>query len=66
LYQSMGQPGDIDNNYNVDLADFALFSICWRQIDNEECHRADLTGDGRVNAADLAALAAHWLEDASL
>lgn len=65
LYESAGQPSDIDNDYDVDFADFALFGICWHQIDNEECRWADFTGDGRVDAADLAELAAHWLEDAS-
>lgn len=66
LYQSMGQPGDIDNDYDVDFADFVLFGICWRQTDNENCSQADFTGDERVDVADLAALSSHWLEDASL
>lgn len=66
LYQSAGQPGDIDNDYDVDLADFALFGVCWRQIDNEECLCADVTGDGRVDADDLAELIAHWLEEGDL
>lgn len=66
LYQSTGQHGDIDNDYDVDLADFALLGICWRQTDNEDCRCADFTGDGRVDADDFAELAARWLEQANL
>lgn len=67
LYQSVGQPSDMDNDYDVDFADFALFGICWYQIDPPQADRqADFTGDGRVDAADLAELIAHWLEDARI
>ena len=66
LYESAGRHGDIDNDYDVDFADFALFGICWRQIENEECPGVDFGDDGRVDASDLAELAARWLEDANL
>ena len=69
LYQSKGQVGDIDKDYDVDLVDFAWLSVFWQetscgpdrdgQVHN--CAGADLTGDGKVDIADLAELAANWL-----
>jgi hypothetical protein len=66
LYQSLGQPGDIDKDYDVDLVDVALFGIYWQQIGCGKCCWADFTDDGRVDADDLAKLAARWLEEADL
>jgi len=61
LYQSIGQPGDVDKDYDVDLADFALLAASWQQTDNGSRNYADLTGDGKVNIDDLRRLAENWL-----
>jgi hypothetical protein len=61
LYQSKGQVGDIDKDYDVDFMDFAWLSIFWQKTSCGKCAGADLTGDGKVCIADLAELAANWL-----
>jgi len=64
LYQSIGQPGDIDKDYDVDLVDFAWLSIFWQETSCGRCAGADLTSDGKVDIADLAELASNWLMSA--
>jgi hypothetical protein len=61
LYQSKGQVGDIDKDYDVDFIDFAWLSIFWQKTSCGKCAGADLTGDGKVDITDLAELAANWL-----
>jgi len=54
--------GDSDNDKNVDFTDFALLANKWMQADsNLYCGGADLTGDGKVDIADLAAFSSNWL-----
>lgn len=61
LYQSIGLFGDIDKDYDVDFTDFAWLSVFWQQAGCGQCAGADLTGDGKVDIADVAELAANWL-----
>jgi len=61
LYQSKGQAGDIDKDYDVDFIDFAWLSIFWQKTSCGKCAGADLAGDSKVDIADLAELAANWL-----
>ncbi len=61
LYQSKGQAGDIDKDYDVDFRDFAWLSIFWGQTACGKCAGADLTGDGKVDIQDVAELAGKWL-----
>jgi len=61
LYQSKGQVGDIDKDYDVDFIDFAWLSIFWQETACGNCAGADLTGDGKVDIQDAAELAANWL-----
>jgi len=61
LYQSIGQVGDIDKDYDVDFVDFAWLSILWQKTSCGKCAGADLTGDGNVDIQDVAELAANWL-----
>jgi WD40 repeat protein len=61
LYQSKGQAGDIDKDYDVDFIDFAWLSIFWQRTSCGKCAGADLTGDGKVDIQDVAELAGKWL-----
>jgi len=61
LYQSIPQPGDMDRDYDVDLADFAVFAAYYGLGDCDDCGGADLNSDGAVDMADAAELAAWWL-----
>ena len=61
LYQSKGQAGDIDKDYDVDFIDFAWLSIFWQKTSCGKCAGVDLTGDGKVDIQDVAELAANWL-----
>jgi len=60
------QPGDIDDDANVNLSDFAKIAEHWRnedcQIYNKWCVGADLTCDGNVNINDIMAFVQYWLE----
>ena len=53
--------GDLDEDDNVDLADFALFATRWLETGCGACGGADLTGDGEVGLADLGEFVANWL-----
>jgi len=59
------RPGDLNNDNDVDLADFALFASGWLDTGcsawNNWCGVADLTCDGQVGMEDLEKLTANWL-----
>ncbi|MHC4744891.1 MAG: aryl-sulfate sulfotransferase [Planctomycetota bacterium] len=52
---------DIDGDCRINLVDISVLAEHWRMIDCGDCGQADLTGDQKVDAADLAALGAGWL-----
>jgi hypothetical protein len=60
------QPGDIDDDSEVNLFDFAKIAEHWHNIDchiyNKWCQEADLTCDGNVNINDITAFVQYWLE----
>ena len=53
--------GDLDDDGDVDLKDFALFASRWLDTVCDECGGADLTGDGQVVLDDLWEFADNWL-----
>jgi len=55
-------PGDIEPDGDVDFVDFAIFAGYWQDTNCGACGGADLTGDGTVDANDLAELAENWLK----
>ncbi len=55
---------DLDDDGDVDLADFGEFGAWWLETGCCECGGADFTGDGNVGAQDLAGLAENWLAGA--
>jgi hypothetical protein len=58
----MGIPrGDLDNDYDVDFTDFALFSHYWQKLNCGECGGANLTDDRKVDIDDLREYIANWL-----
>jgi DNA-binding beta-propeller fold protein YncE len=52
---------DIDDDGDVDFADFALFARQWGRSMCGPCGGADLTGDYKVTADDLSVFAQSWL-----
>lgn len=60
------QPGDINDDLDVDLADFAQIAAYWQDgscdIYNTWCGEADLTCGGDVDINDISALVRYWLE----
>lgn len=60
------QPGDINDDAEADLADFAEIAANWQNnpcnIYNTWCSEADLNCNGIVDAEDIQALAYYWLE----
>ena len=52
--------GDLDDDGDVDLVDFAIFAQQWEQ--SSGLLIADLNVDGTVDIADLGALAGNWLK----
>ncbi len=66
IYRISQPRGDMDNDYDVDFVDFALFAIRWRDTgcgpQNNWCGKADNNGDSEVGLKDLAGLAKNWLE----
>jgi carboxypeptidase D len=52
---------DLDDDGDVDLADFGEFVVWWLETGCCECGGADFTGDGNVGPDDLGALAQNWL-----
>jgi len=60
------QPGDINDDINVNLADFAQIAVNWQDtncdIYNIWCDEADLTCDGIVGDEDVFMLFTYWME----
>ena len=60
------QPGDISDDAEADLADFAEIAANWQNnpcgIYNTWCSEADLNCNGIVDAEDIQALVYYWLE----
>ncbi len=54
---------DLNDDKNVDLADFAIFAQWWLKSNCDNCGGADLTGDGQVRLDDLRELTSSWLTD---
>jgi hypothetical protein len=58
--------GDINRDFNVNFADFAIVAAKWRQSScnagNQWCAWADVSRSGTVDGADIFELANHWLE----
>ncbi len=52
---------DLNEDGTVDFEDFARFALCWQDSNCNDCDFADLTGDRKVNAHDLAVFAEFWL-----
>ena len=62
LYQSVPQPGDFDNDYDVDLNDFAVFALYYGFTGCGRCGGADLAADdGIVDMRDVLEFANWWL-----
>jgi hypothetical protein len=56
--------GDVDNDRDVDMEDFAILSGWWRQVNCEgleNCSGADVDGSGQVDLVDVSVVAASWL-----
>lgn len=53
--------GDLDDDGDVDLRDFALLAVRWLETVCDACGGADLTGDGQVVLDDLWEFADNWL-----
>ncbi len=58
------QPGDINDDTHVNLADFAQIAAHWQDNDcdiyNTWCNEADLTCNGSVGSEDILALVRYW------
>ena len=52
---------DLDDDNDVDMADFAVFASHWLESQCGDCGGADLTGDENVGLDDLFEFAANWL-----
>jgi hypothetical protein len=52
---------DLDSDGDVDVIDFALFSLNWDRINCGACGGADLTGDEIVAMEDFQVFTEHWL-----
>jgi len=62
LYQSVPQPGDFDNDYDVDFNDFAVFALYYGLTGCGTCGGADLAAaDGIVDMRDVLEFANWWL-----
>lgn len=61
LFRGLPDPGDIDGDGNIDVADFAAFAHCWRQPADDQCAAADLNNNGRIDLQDLKLLIKAWL-----
>ncbi|MHC4257835.1 MAG: GDSL-type esterase/lipase family protein [Planctomycetota bacterium] len=55
------QNGDINQDGDVNNADFSKLSQQWQQTGCGDCGGADLTGDGQVTMADFLVLSENWL-----
>ncbi|UCG55625.1 MAG: hypothetical protein JSU70_12240 [Phycisphaerales bacterium] len=54
-------PGDLDDDEDADMTDYALFASKWLETACDTCGGADLTGDGRVMPEDMCEFADSWL-----
>jgi hypothetical protein len=62
LYQSVPQPGDFDNDYDVDFNDYAVFALYYGLTSCGQCGGADLADDdGIVDMRDVLEFANWWL-----
>lgn len=61
LYRGTPPVRDIDDDGDVDFADYAAFAGYWLEFDCGDCGGADFNGDGIVDFDDLAELVADWL-----
>ena len=52
--------GDVDSDCDVDVVDLLKFAIQWLNPKCEGCYSADASGNGEVNFADFAKMAANW------
>jgi hypothetical protein len=63
IYRIAQPRGDMDNDYDVDFVDFALFAGHWLDTgcgpQNNWCGKANVTGDGEVDLDDLRDLTIH-------
>ena len=62
---SATQPGDLDDDCDVDLGDYGQFSKYWQAecpFDPNLCGGADMLQDGVVDAFDLRKLVYYWLD----
>ena len=55
------EPGELDDNEGVDLADFSILASHWQDTGCGICDWADLTGDGSVLLDDLLVFSSNWL-----
>ena len=55
---------DFDNNYTIDLADFAVMANNWQQTGTG--NTADINSDNSVDLTDLYVMAGLWLDKASV
>ena len=56
-------PADLDRSFHVDLADLISLAEYWLDTNcnvPENCGRADITEDGRVDISDFAAFSSYW------
>ena len=62
---SAAAKADLDDDFDIDLKDFAVFAEHWPEISCDEqnnwCGGADLTCDGEVGLDDLREFVANWL-----
>lgn len=64
LFEGLVFAGDLEPDGDVDLTDFAAFTVWWLDADcasKNDCGGADIFGDGQVSTDDFAVLAQNWL-----
>ena len=70
VFLELGKPGRLDDDDDVDLADFAIFASYWLRVDcssdNQWCGKSDLTVNGVVDTDDFKIFAYYWLDGTQL